>query len=324
VAGWIGLGGARLGTNRTMPDKNTIGICAEQLKKHGIQGLVIIGGFEAYELALEFANKRTEHRPFRIPTVVLPCTISNNVPGSAISIGADTALNEITEICDRIRQSAQGTKRRVFMIETMGGYCGYLATMASMASGADAAYIYEEAFGIKELVHDLDAMISKMDKGLVFRGLVLINEKANENFNTDFLYKLYSEEGKDHFTVRNNVLGHMQQGGYPSPFDRSLATKLASRTVNWLVEQLTHVASLDGSVYAEDPDTCCVLGLAKNGVAFQPVQELAKETDFKKRLQIGDSPWWMKIRPTMRIIAQHEPSSLPEPLTIYQDMDKQL
>ena len=107
--------------------------------------------------------------------------------GTDFTIGADTALNEITEICDRIRQSAQGTKRRVFIIETMGGYCGYLCTMGALAGGADSAYIFEEKFGIEELKKDLDCMVSKMDKGFVFRGLVLINEKANENYNTDFI-----------------------------------------------------------------------------------------------------------------------------------------
>lgn len=65
-----------------------------------------------------------------IPIVVIPSTISNNVPGTELSIGCDTALNEITEICDRIRLSAQGTKRRVFIVEVMGGHCGYLATLA--------------------------------------------------------------------------------------------------------------------------------------------------------------------------------------------------
>lgn len=73
---------------------------------------------------------RERFEAFRIPIVVIPSTISNNVPGTEFSLGCDTSLNEITEICDRIRQSAQGTKRRVFIIETMGGYCGYLATLA--------------------------------------------------------------------------------------------------------------------------------------------------------------------------------------------------
>ena len=63
----------------------------------------------------------------------------------------------------------------------------------------------------------------------------------------DGLYiRLYNEEGRDKFTVRQNILGHMQQGGDPSPFDRNIATKMAAKTVNWLVEQLTHCAARDG------------------------------------------------------------------------------
>ena len=60
------------------------------------------------------------------------------------------------------------------------------------------------------------------------------------------VYRLYSEEGKDKFTVRHNVLGHMQQGGWPSPFDRNVATKMAAKTVTWLIEQLSHCAARDG------------------------------------------------------------------------------
>lgn len=77
------------------------------------------------------------------------------------------------KICDRIRQSAQGTKRRVFVIETMGGYCGYLATLAGLAGGADAAYIFEEPFNVKNLQEDVEHMASKMSKEGVQRGLVL-------------------------------------------------------------------------------------------------------------------------------------------------------
>ena len=90
---------------------------------------MVVGGFEAFQTVLELAEERKNYPEFCIPMCVLPATISNNVPGTEFSLGADTALNEITEICDRIRQSAQGTKERVFIIEVMGGYCGYLASM---------------------------------------------------------------------------------------------------------------------------------------------------------------------------------------------------
>ena len=116
---------------------------AKQLAEKNIHGLLMIGGFEAYHAALLLAESRTKYPEFKIPMIVLPATISNNVPGTDFSLGCDTALNEITEICDRIRQSAAGTKRRLFIIEVMGGYCGYLATMAGMAGGSDTAYIHE-------------------------------------------------------------------------------------------------------------------------------------------------------------------------------------
>ena len=135
VTGWVAEGGALLGTKRTLPEQNYTA-CAEQLARFKIQGLVVIGGFEAFQAVLQMAEHRDKFKEFRIPIVVLPATISNNVPGmlatdliitnlvnagTDFSVGADTALNEITEICDRIRQSAQGTKRRVFIVETMGG-----------------------------------------------------------------------------------------------------------------------------------------------------------------------------------------------------------
>jgi len=304
VTGWVAEGGALLGTKRTLPEKS-YQACADQMRKNNIQGLVVIGGFEAFQAVLQFAEHRDKYKEFRIPMVVLPATISNNVPGTDFSIGTDTALNEITEICDRIRQSAQGTKRRVFIVETMGGYSGYLATMAGLAGGADAAYIHEEKFSIHDLIKDLDIMAFKMDKGNIYRGLILRNENANSNYDTDFLFRLYNEEGAGKFTVRQNVLGHMQQGGYPSPFDRNVGTKMAAKTVTWLIEQLTHCAARDGTVHAEDPSTATLLGMRTRAYRFQPVQELKQETDFQYRVPKGGQ-WWMKIRSIMNILAQHD------------------
>jgi 6-phosphofructokinase 1 len=96
---------------------------------------------------------------------------------------------QITQICDRIRQSAMGTKRRVFIVETMGGHCGYLATMAGLAGGADASYIHEEPFGIKDIMRDVEILKSKMTKGHIERGLILRNELANPQYTTDFIHQ---------------------------------------------------------------------------------------------------------------------------------------
>uniref|UniRef100_A0A1B6DHL7 ATP-dependent 6-phosphofructokinase n=4 Tax=Clastoptera arizonana TaxID=38151 RepID=A0A1B6DHL7_9HEMI len=302
VTGWVGQGGAMLGTKRTLPNQRMPQIAA-RLKEFKIQALLIIGGFEAYQAGLQLTENRNTYPEFCIPIVIIPSTISNNVPGTEFSLGCDTALNEITEICDRIRQSAQGTKRRVFIIETMGGYCGYLATVAGLAGGADAAYIYEEKFSIKDLQQDVYHMASKMAEG-VQRGLILRNEKCNDNYNTDFIFRLYSEEGKGLFSARMNVLGHMQQGGSPTPFDRNMGTKQAAKTVEWIIEQLKIHCKEDGSVYANTPESAVMMGVVRRQYRFTPLVELKKETNFEQR--IPKHQWWLKLRPLLRILAKHD------------------
>ncbi|XP_064863190.1 ATP-dependent 6-phosphofructokinase, platelet type isoform X6 [Oncorhynchus nerka] len=236
VGGWTGQGGSLLGTKRTLPAKHVEKI-AEQMRAHNINALLVIGGFEALECLLQLYEARSSYEEFCIPMCMLPATISNNVPGTDLSIGADTALNSIVETCDRIKQSASGTKRRVFIIETMGGYCGYLASVGGLAAGADAAYIYEEPFDIRDLQSNVEHLTEKM-KGAIQRGLVLRNENSNENYTTDFIYQLYSEEGRGVFDCRKNVLGHMQQGGAPSPFDRNFGTKISAKAMLWLTKKM--------------------------------------------------------------------------------------
>uniref|UniRef100_A0A8C5AT96 6-phosphofructokinase n=1 Tax=Gadus morhua TaxID=8049 RepID=A0A8C5AT96_GADMO len=299
VSGWTGKGGSMLGTKRTLPGKMLEEISLN-INKFNINAMVIIGGFEAFVGGLELVQAREKYEELCIPMVVIPATVSNNVPGSDFSIGADTALNTIVT-CDRIKQSAAGTKRRVFIIETMGGYCGYLATMAGMASGADAAYIYEEKFNIKDLELNVEHLVQKM-KTTVKRGLILRNENSNAHYTTDFIFNLYSEEGKGVFDCRKNVLGHMQQGGTPTPFDRNFGTKMGAKSVLWLTEKLK-TCTRHGRIYANTPDSACLLGMRKRALYFQPLAELKEETDFEHR--IPKTQWWLKIRPIMKILAKY-------------------
>ncbi|XP_061292508.1 ATP-dependent 6-phosphofructokinase, platelet type isoform X1 [Bos indicus] len=353
VGGWTGQGGSILGTKRTLPGKYLEDIAA-QMRTHGISALLIIGGFEAYLGLLELLAARQKHEEFCVPMVMVPATVSNNVPGSDFSIGADTALNTITdafrsllelskkrdshpefcipvcmvpatisnnvpgtdlsigcdtglnvivETCDRIKQSASGTKRRVFIIETMGGFCGYLANMGGLAAGADAAYIFEEPFDIRDLQSNVEHLTEKM-KTSIQRGLVLRNESCSENYTTDFIYQLYSEEGKGVFDCRKNVLGHMQQGGAPSPFDRNFGTKISARAMQWISSKLRESVGKGKKFLSED--SVCVLGISKRTLLFQPVAELKKETDFEHR--IPKEQWWLKLRPLMKILAKYKVS----------------
>ncbi|NXN56996.1 PFKAM protein, partial [Rynchops niger] len=289
VGGWTGLGGSKLGTKRTLPKKYFEEISAN-ISNFGIHGLIIIGGFEAFTGSLELIEGRAKFEELCIPLCVIPATVSNNVPGSDFSIGADTALNTITTTCDRIKQSAAGTKRRVFIIETMGGFCGYLATMAGLAGGADAAYIYEEHFNI----HDLQVGDPPCTPGQ--------NERCNENYTTDFIYNLYSEEGKGIFDCRKNVLGHMQQGGTPTPFDRNFGTKMGAKAVAWITGKMKE-CSRHGRIFANTADSACLLGMRKRSLVFQPITDLKEQTDFEHR--IPKEQWWLKLRPILKILAKY-------------------
>uniref|UniRef100_A0A183DBI6 6-phosphofructokinase n=1 Tax=Gongylonema pulchrum TaxID=637853 RepID=A0A183DBI6_9BILA len=131
VNNWVMHGGSFLGTQKVTPEK-IIDQVAATLEKFKIHGLLIVGGFEAYHSCLLLSRARDKYPALRIPLCVIPCTISNNVPGTSLSLGSDTAVNEICVMIDKIKQSATGTKKRVFIVETMGGYCGYLATLSAL------------------------------------------------------------------------------------------------------------------------------------------------------------------------------------------------
>ncbi|NWW70606.1 PFKAL protein, partial [Climacteris rufus] len=135
------------------------------------------------------------------------------------------------------------------------------------------------------------------------RGLVLRNEKCHEHYTTEFLYNLYSSEGKGIFDCRINVLGHLQQGGAPTPFDRNYGTKLGVKAVLWMSEKLQGVYS-KGRVFANSGDTACVIGLRKKVVAFSPVTELKKVTDFEHRLP--QEQWWLNLRLMLKMLANYQ------------------
>ncbi|GAB1611013.1 ATP-dependent 6-phosphofructokinase-like [Argonauta hians] len=304
VRGWTGQGGSLLGTKKMIAGKIGLEKIAAKFIKHKIHGLCVIGGFEAYHSIVQLCEARYRFPAFCIPMIVIPCTISNNIPGTDFSLGSDTALNEITDICDRIKQSALGTKRRVFIVETMGGYCGYLATMAGLAGGADAAYIYEESMTITDLRNDVFHLKNKIKEIGVQRGLILRNENANSNYTTDFIYQLFSEEGKGVFTTRKNVLGHMQQGGVPTPFDRNFGTKMAAKAIDHLIAQVEEHTRPDGTVFTSQLETATLLGMQKRHLCFTPVMELTQFANFEKR--VPKEQWWLKLRSLLRILAKHE------------------
>uniref|UniRef100_A0A4W3IK36 6-phosphofructokinase n=1 Tax=Callorhinchus milii TaxID=7868 RepID=A0A4W3IK36_CALMI len=300
VGGWTGQGGSLLGTKRTLPEK-CMEKLLEQIRNFSIHGILIIGGFEAFVAALQLTEGRGHYEELCIPMCVIPATISNNVPGTDFSLGCDTAVNAAMETCDRIKQSASGTKRRVFIVETMGGYCGYLASATALAVGADAAYVFEEPINIHDLKANVEHLTGKM-KTTIQRGLVIRNEKCHQYYNTEFLYNLYSAEGKGVFDCRTNVLGHMQQGGAPTAFDRNFGTKLGVKAVLWLTDTMKE--TYKKGIFANSPDTACVLGMDRKALVFRPVTQLKALTDFEHRMP--KEQWWLKLRPLLKMLAKYQ------------------
>lgn len=244
-----------------------------------------------------------------IPMLVIPATMSNNVPGCWLSLGADTTLNCIVESCDRLRQSASSSTNGLFIVETMGGKCGYLATMAGIAAGGDSAYITEEPFTLADLKSNIDHLKRKFQNVVYSRkGLVLRAEHCNENYSTEFMKQIYDEEGKGLFETNKCVLGHVQQGGPPSPFDRISGARSGLRAYQYLKAKIDAYKNSSGEVYATSSDTACVLGLVKNHSKFTPINELKFRADFENRLP--KDCWWLNIRPLLSILANyHIPSS---------------
>lgn len=129
---WAVRGGSELGTNRVLPSVD-LGLVAAKFQENNIEGLMMIGGFEAVSALRILEDARKHYPAFHIPLAHLPATISNNVPMTDYSLGSDTSLNALTDACDAIKQSASASRNRVFVVETQGGKCGYLAALGALA-----------------------------------------------------------------------------------------------------------------------------------------------------------------------------------------------
>jgi 6-phosphofructokinase 1 len=236
VSGWVSEGGAEIGTNRYVPSGPAIAQIAEQVAAHRIDGLLMAGGWDGYHAAHELHRHRQQYSALDIPIVCMPMTINNDVPGTELSIGSDTALNSIVADIDKIRQSAVAS-RRVFVVEVMGRNCGYLALISGLATGAERIYLPEEGITLADLTADITALAEGFHSGKRL-GLIVRGEGADPVYTTPFITSLFQKEGRDLFDARQAIFGHLQEGGDPSPFDRIHATTLTARCIEFLSDQL--------------------------------------------------------------------------------------
>lgn len=232
---WAFSGGAELGTRRSIPELDQLYALGRAIEEQKIDALLVIGGYNAYLAAQTMVAEVARYPAFRIPIICVPASIDNNLPGTELSIGADTAVNNSVWALDRVKESAAASQR-CFVAESMGRYCGYLAQMSGLSAGAELVYTHEHGVTLDQISADARRMAASFEEG---RRLFLVvrNEEANPQYNLDFMGRAFEETGGGLFDVRTDAIGHLQQGGTPSPFDRLLATRLVYYALDDLDQQ---------------------------------------------------------------------------------------
>lgn len=282
VSGWVSHPGARLGTNLFVPDADDLVAMVANVEAHEIDGLLLIGGWTGYAAAEALALLGQDAGRPPIPVVCVPTSINNDLPATDLSIGADSALNSIRSDVDKIKESAVASQR-CFIVEVMGRDCGYLTLMSGLATGAERIHIPEEETTLSRLQDDLDALRAGFALGKR-RGLVVRGDRADELYTTDFVASLFQHKSGGVFDVRTAVLGHLQQGGAPSPFDRILASRLTSAAIEHLIDQV------------ESGDRASTMvGMREGGVELTPLDHFTDLVDPHARRPRSQG-WWMALR----------------------------
>ena len=233
VKGILPQGGTILRTSRTNPSKKENGLdrCVENLKKNGIEALIALGGDDTQSVSLKLFERG-------VRVVAVPKTIDNDLSGTDLCFGFDTAVSIATEAIDRVHTTAEA-HNRVIVVEVMGRDSGWIAIYSGVAGGADVILIPEQPFDIQEIAETIKG---RHDRGRYF-SIVVVAEGArlaarvpeNERRKTDEFghvrlggigNSLAAEiESRTGFETRAVVLGHIQRGGSPTAFDRMLATR---------------------------------------------------------------------------------------------------
>jgi 6-phosphofructokinase 1 len=210
----------------------------ENVKRFGLQGLVIIGGDGTFRGGYDFYSE------YKIPVVAVPATIDNDIPGTDYSIGFDTAVNTVIEAINKIRDTAT-SHERTFIIEVMGRESGYIALAAGLAGGAETIVIPEQPVNINEICDKLN-LGYKRGK---LHSIIVVAEGAASGIEVGNIIKQ-----KTGFDTKVTILGHLQRGGTPTAFDRILASRLGSRAVELLMEgeKCKMAGIVDGKIVSQD------------------------------------------------------------------------
>jgi 6-phosphofructokinase 1 len=225
VRGIINRGGTMLYSARSDEFRTSEGRkkAYENVKKHNIDGIVVIGGDGSFTGGLIFQKE------FNVPVVGIPGTIDNDLYGTTHTLGYDTALNTVMDAIDKIRDTAI-SHDRLFFVEVMGRDAGHIALNSGIAIGAQEILVPEQNIGIEGLVQSL----KDSKKNGKTSSIVVVAEGDKTGKNVFDLAKKVEEEFPK-YEIRVSVLGHMQRGGSPSCFDRVLGTKMGVTAVESLL-----------------------------------------------------------------------------------------
>ncbi len=235
VSGILQRGGTILQTARTDEFKTPLGQKKglRRLNEKGIEGLIIIGGDGSLRGGLAL------HK-MEFPVVGVPGSIDNDLDGTNMSIGVDTALNTILDSLDRIRDTAS-SHTRAFVIEVMGRNCGYLAIMTAILGGAEVVSTPERELSMQDIA---SALADAYERGKSHAIAVIAEGVSYETTDLVNYLRNQSEVG---FDIRLTLLGHIQRGGSPTAFDRLLATRMGVKAFEALREGQSGVmVALDG------------------------------------------------------------------------------
>jgi 6-phosphofructokinase 1 len=221
VANSIHRGGTFLRSARSQEFRTDEGQgkALENMNKFGLEGLIIIGG----DGSLTGAN--ILFKKYGIPVIGLPGSIDNDIYGTDMAIGVDTALNTIVRSIDMINDTAS-SHDRTFLIEVMGRNSGYLAITAAISVGAEAVLIPEVPYSLESIINKIKIRYQEGKS----RSIVIVAEGAGSAYDFGKAFSLIGG-----FDTRITVLGHLQRGGSPTHFDRMLATRLGMEAVNQLI-----------------------------------------------------------------------------------------
>jgi 6-phosphofructokinase 1 len=228
VGGILQRGGTILQTRRSPRFQEPKGQreAIRRMNEAGMDGLIVIGGDGSLRGARALASQG-------VKVVGIPASIDNDIWGTDMAIGVDTALNTIMEAVDKLRDTAS-SHSRAFLIETMGRNSGYLAVMAGIVCGAEVVLIPEVPTTVDEVAH---AMEDAYLRGKT-HAIMIVAEGAN--IHTTDLARIIDEMDVG-FKTRVTILGHIQRGGRPTAFDRLLAARMGTKAVGLLLEGKTDV-----------------------------------------------------------------------------------